>query len=90
MRLRIYTNILNGLIKAPEVVVPGNITVKQLLEYFVETYGERIRNRIFENDSPQANIIIILNGKSINFSDELETMLHENDTISIITAIVGG
>ncbi len=90
MRIKIHTNILNDLINTPEILVPDNITVKQLFEYFIERYGELIRNRIFEKDGLTTNIIVILNGRSIDFSDELETKLHEDDSISIITAIVGG
>ena len=70
--------------------MPANITVKRLFECLIERYGKVVRNRIFENDILRPNIIIILDGKSIDFSKELETKLHEDSSISIITAVVGG
>ena len=90
MRIKIHTNILNDLIDTPEIFVPDDITVKQLFEYLIERYGEVVRNRTFENDILRPNIIVILNGKCIDFSDELATKLHEGDSISIITAVAGG
>lgn len=90
MKIKIHTNILNDLIDTPEIFVPDDITVKRLFEYLIERYGEVVRNRTFENDILQPDIIVILNGKSIDFSDELATKLHEGDSISIITAVAGG
>ena len=90
MRIKINTNILNDLVDTPGIFVPDKITLGQLFEYLVAKYGEVVRNRVFDNDVQRPNIIIILDGKSIDFSTELGEELCEDDSISIITAIVGG
>ena len=90
MRIKIHTNILNDLIDTPEIFVPDKITLKQLFEHLIQRYGEAVRDRIFEKDNLKSNIIVIVNGNSIDFSDESETKLDEDNSISIITAVAGG
>ena len=87
MRIRIYTNILNDLIDRKEISVPDDLTLKQLFEFLVERYGAAVRNRIFESDA-----ITILNGRRIDLTDanQLEAKLREDDSLSIISAAVGG
>jgi molybdopterin converting factor small subunit len=76
-----------------ENYLPGDATVRELLQSLVQRYGDSFRSMMLTpNWQLLPNTIIYLNGRDINEIDGLETKLADNSELSItvITYAIGG
>ncbi len=68
-------------------------SVEELLHRFVDKYGKKFEEHIFENPTEldlRDYVKILVNGKSIELLDMLKTRLDDNDTIAIFPPVGGG
>ncbi len=88
-----FLSLLADIIKQKQITisVSDNITVKDLLESIKYKFGEALKDTIF-NPMGDLNkyIIILLNGKDIRLMNGLNTIINNNDEISLLPAIAGG
>ncbi len=67
------------------------VTVKDVLEELVKQYGEVFREYLFnEEGKVQEHLQLLVNGKSVDLLEELETRLKEEDQVAIVPPVGGG
>ena len=68
-----------------------NTTVKVTLEKLIERYGSKFRDYLYgEGDEIQSYLQILVNGKSINLMEQMDTLLKDGDQLAIIPPVGGG
>ncbi|MEM2083158.1 MAG: MoaD/ThiS family protein [Nitrososphaerota archaeon] len=72
--------------KSEEIEISSPIKIKELFKNLAEKYG-KIFEDIIKN---KHEAIILLNGKSINLLDGLETVINNDSTLTILPVIGGG
>ncbi|MEM2928365.1 MAG: MoaD/ThiS family protein [Nitrososphaerota archaeon] len=72
--------------KNEEIEIASSIKIKELFKILAEKYG-KIFEDIIKN---KHEAIILLNGKSINLLDGLETVINNDSTLTILPVIGGG
>lgn len=77
--------------KTVDIDLPENATVKQLLDAILEYYP-LLRDKLLDEDGHLWGFIhVFINGRDTPFlKDELRTVIHPEDTISIFPAVGGG
>lgn len=66
-------------------------TLKEALNALTAEYGERFKNRIYDEKGKLRRFInIYINGKDVRFLNRIDTKLNEGDKVSIIPAVGGG
>lgn len=89
VRVRVPTPLRKFTSGADEVTAQGN-TVRALMED-MERQFPGIRERICDETGKIRRFVnVYVNGDDIRFLQNLETSLHEGDSISIVPAIAGG
>ena len=75
-----------------EVSLPQGSTLKALLSWMVDTWGEKIAFYLFHpgSASPLPHVRLMINGQDIGFLDGMETVLQDGDEILIIALVGGG
>lgn len=76
--------------KTKEMTVEKCETVRELLQCLCSKYGKRFEMKIFTNGELSSEIIILVNGRHISHSGNLDTELGEDDEISIFPVVAGG
>ncbi|MFX0210331.1 MAG: ubiquitin-like small modifier protein 1 [Candidatus Hodarchaeota archaeon] len=76
--------------KQIEMPINEPIKLQQVLNRLFAIYGEDLRNSILENDQLRHLVKIFVNGRSIRWLTQLDTPIHEGDTIAIFPPIGGG
>jgi len=85
-----FRNITNK--DAEKVTLENKATIEQLLKYLKDKYGEEFEKE-FTNpsgDKVSGTPLILLNGRALNFSGDLNIYIKNGDTITFTYAIVGG
>ncbi|HKL12888.1 MAG TPA: MoaD/ThiS family protein [Halanaerobiales bacterium] len=76
--------------KKDEIInIPKNYSIKQLLKYLADKYGEKFKNNIFPNGNPNSDRYIV----NIILDDEIinkDYILKSEDTITIFMTMSGG
>jgi molybdopterin synthase sulfur carrier subunit len=73
-----------------ETSTAGSNTLKELLDTLCAKYGKRFTEKVFSGDKLGDDIIILVNGRHIDHLQGLDTILSENDEISIFPKVAGG
>jgi len=69
----------------------GVVTVRDVLGELVKRHGKAFRDYLYdEEEKVQEHLQLLVNGKSIDLLDELETRLKEKDQVAIVPPIGGG
>lgn len=76
--------------KRTEIPIKEPITLHQLLDRLFAMYGEEFRNNILDNGKLRRFVNILVNGRAIRWLANLETPIHEGDTIAIFPPVGGG
>ncbi len=91
MRVRIFAT-LRQLVgeKEEEVRVDAGDTVRNVLEKLVAEYPA-LRESVLDDDGNlQGSIIVLINGRSIEFLDGLNSTIQESDQLALFPLIGGG
>ena len=75
-----------------QISVPQNYTFGDLLNELIETYGEKLRPYVFEKDGKTlvSHIMFLVNGRNIRFLNKKETVLQDDDNVTILLPAGGG
>ena len=73
-----------------DVKLPKGSTVGELLNELSRRYGSKFEEYIFDKREIKSYLIVLLNGRSINFLNGLETVLDENATVAVLPPAAGG
>jgi molybdopterin synthase sulfur carrier subunit len=87
--VKFYAN-LRVITKKKEEEVVGVDEIGPLLEYLVGKYGSEFREMIYKGSTLYNNVIILVNGKNINYLSGLKTKLNEGEEVNIFPPVAGG
>ena len=74
-----------------DIKVTSPVTVSQLIEIASKILKKDLKSELLENDREiKHGTIILLNGKNILHIDKLNTLIKDNDTVSIFPPAGGG
>ena len=77
--------------KVDEVQLQDIITIEELLTQLSKKYGKNFREYLYnEKAKVHPYLSILVNGKSINVLQGLDTELKEGDTVAILPPVGGG
>jgi molybdopterin synthase sulfur carrier subunit len=77
--------------KIEEVQLHGIITVEELLTQLSAKYSEEFREYLYnEKEKVHSHLSILVNGRSINVLQGLDTELKNGDIIAILPPVGGG
>ncbi len=66
-------------------------TVRELLEKVVKKYGTNLSKLLYDESGKLRDTVhVMVNGRAIDFLDELETKLNDGDAVAIFPPISGG
>jgi len=95
IRVKVYTilalkNILGQ--REFEVTIPPGSTVKDLLSWMVNKWGDKLSPHLFKpgSDSILPQIRLMVNGRSIEFLNGMDTVLQDGDEFSMLPLVTGG
>ncbi len=71
---------------------PCTPTLRDLGEALCAAYGDRFRGEFFSPDGTALGerVIVMVNGRRLEFLDGLDTVLQDTDTILIFPVVAGG
>lgn len=75
-----------------EVSLPPGSTIRDLLAWMVDKWGEELSSRLFSpgSESPLPHIRFMVNGRSIEFLNGMDTVLCEGDEFLMLPLVSGG
>lgn len=75
-----------------EVSIPPGSTVKDLLSWMVNKWGDNLSPHLFKpgSDSLLPHIRLMVNGRSIEFLNGMDTVLQDGDEFSMLPLVTGG
>lgn len=76
--------------KTKQIEVNGYDNLRDLLHKLCDLYGKEFTKKVFKGETLSDEIIILVNGRNINFLQDLDTPLKEDDEISIFPVVAGG
>lgn len=90
MKIKFFPQLID-ITKAKEIDVQAPETVAQLLLLLSERYGQEMRNKLLtQDDRLHPDMIVILNGRHIEYIDGEASKLSDADTVSFFSRIAGG
>jgi molybdopterin synthase sulfur carrier subunit len=75
-----------------EVSIPPGSTVKDLIFWMVNEWGDELSSHLFHPGSDRLfpHIRLMVNGRSIEFLNGMETVLQDGDEFSMLPIVAGG
>ncbi len=75
-----------------DVSLPNGSTVKSLMSWMVEKWGDDLAPHLFYPGSDRLlpQIRLLVNGRDIQFLNGVETVLHDGDEFSMLPILTGG
>lgn len=95
IKIKIYTILeLKKIIgqREIEVSIPKGSTVKDLLSWMAKKWGEELSSHLFEAGSGALlpHLRFMVNGRSIEFLNGMETVLKDGDEFLMLPIVAGG
>lgn len=95
MRVKIYTILtLKEVIgqRELEISLKEGKTVKDLVDWMVETWGEKLSVHLFQPGTDQLlpHIRLMVNGRDIKFLNGMETAFQDGDEFLMLPLVAGG
>jgi len=77
--------------KEEEFLLPP-LSVMELLRHIGTKYGKSLADRLMtkERDNINPDVIFLVNGRNIDFLDDIDTIIKEDDLVSLFPRIAGG
>ncbi|MFW9902502.1 MAG: ubiquitin-like small modifier protein 1 [Candidatus Thorarchaeota archaeon] len=88
-----FLSLLADIVSEEEITltIKRDSTVEDALNALIRKYGNKLRETILtSSDTLNKFILLGLNGQDIRSLDNLKTLLHNGDEISVLPAIAGG
>jgi molybdopterin synthase sulfur carrier subunit len=75
-----------------EVSLPPGSTVRDLIAWMIDRWGDALSARLLSpgTDSPLPQTRFMLNGRSIEFLNGMDTVLREGDEFQMLPLVSGG
>jgi len=75
-----------------QMKVPEKTRFRELLVELKKVYGKKLEAYLFEPDgkTPASHMMFLINGRSINFLDGPDTLLNNEDLVTILLPAGGG
>ena len=75
-----------------EISLPEGATIQGLLSRMKELWGDRLSSRLFlpGTDRLLPYITLTVNGRSVQFLNGMETILHDRDEVLLLPPVAGG
>jgi molybdopterin synthase sulfur carrier subunit len=75
-----------------EVSIPQGSTVKDLLSWMINKWGDALSTHLYNpgSDSILPHIRLMVNGRSIEFLNGIETVLQDGDEFLMLPLVAGG
>jgi molybdopterin synthase sulfur carrier subunit len=75
-----------------EVTLPPGSTVKDLISWMIDKWGDNLSPHLFKpgSDSLLPHIRLMINGRSIEFLNGMETVLQDGDEFLMLPLVAGG
>lgn len=90
MVVRFFAN-LRDISKTKETTIKAPETIRDLLYLLSDFYGKAMRQKLLASDGTlHPDMIVLLNGRHIEFLQGEETLLKEEDVVSFFPRIAGG
>ena len=84
-------SVMNSLTNGQNEIDLEADTIANAIEILSEKYGEKFKQKLLEEDGkPRAVINFYVNGKNIQFLNNLNTVLSDGDEILLLPAVSGG
>ncbi|MFQ5761760.1 MAG: ubiquitin-like small modifier protein 1 [Candidatus Bathyarchaeia archaeon] len=76
--------------KEEQFTLQASSTVEDLLHHIIKTYGQKLREYLYDGDQLRPQFQILINGLSIDTSTSLNTVLQDESTVAILPPAGGG
>jgi molybdopterin converting factor small subunit len=87
----IFPSILLNITRQEKSVTLSATTVREAFTQLISRYGEPFQQKLLDpSGHPKRFLNIYLNGKNINFINNFESHLQDNDELTILPSITGG
>jgi molybdopterin synthase sulfur carrier subunit len=75
-----------------EVSIQEESTVKDLLSWMIERWGDELSPHLFQPESDRVlpHIRLLVNGRDIQFLNGVDTILRDGDEFSMLPILTGG
>jgi molybdopterin synthase sulfur carrier subunit len=73
-----------------KTVVEGAADIASLLKALVAKFGDDLRRNLFDGEKLRDTVNILLNGKSVELHEGLNTKLKDGDVVAIFPPVSGG
>jgi len=75
-----------------EVSIPQGSTVKDLLSWMINKWGDALSTHLYKpcSDSILPHIQLMVNGRSVEFLNGIETVLQDGDEFLMLPLVAGG
>jgi molybdopterin converting factor small subunit len=73
-----------------EIEVPEESTIGTVIDRVIELGGPSVEKLILDNTSVSGNLIILLNKRDIDALDGQDTIVHEDDEVTLLPHVQGG
>lgn len=73
-----------------ELKVGSEFTIRDVINFAIESYGDKLKQLILEETKLSGNLIVLLNGRDTNRLDGLDTKVSPDDEITILPHVQGG
>jgi len=75
-----------------EISFPSGSTVRDLISYMVNEWGEKLSSHLFHPGSDRLlpHVRLMVNGRLIEFLNGMETVLQDGDEFSMLPIVTGG
>lgn len=69
----------------------SGVTVKDLLDQLVRTFGDPMRNILYPKDDKFSDMLyVLINGKNMTYLDGLSSKLQDGDVVAVLPMTAGG
>lgn len=73
------------------IMIEEGSTVRNIINYIIEKYGERMRSYIMDNEGRiRSSITIAINAQKLNTELAMKHVLNDGDVVVILPPIAGG
>ena len=91
MHVRVYATLRDLLgTKSVTVETDGETTVRQVLRRLVAEYPSLADKLWDEEENPTGYVTMLLNGRSLEYLDGLDTLVGESDSLNLFPPVGGG